>query len=161
MLKFRVTNVTAKDGKTGRAKFLVEAGRLLQPGECAPVNRLVQGTREDPDLFIEEGEFNSIPTAPRKQVVDDEDEDAPPIKVEPGAAQLVTAAKARKVVPLNPGVEDDAPAAAATASKSDDEPLSRDSLDDDVKPAKASEDQAPAGFSDAKPSKSSSGKGRG
>jgi hypothetical protein len=157
MLKFRVTNVTARDGKAGRAKFLVEAGRLLQPGECTPVNRLVQGTREDADLLIEEGEFHPIPTAPRKQVMDEDDENGEPIKFEAGAAQLVTTTPTSRSVPLNPGADDDAGDVPQSA-KADDGPLSSDPLDDEIKSAKASSDEAPVGFADATPAKASGGK---
>ena len=141
MLKYRVTNVTARDGKPGRAKFIVEAGRLLQPGDSAPVNRLGRETRDDPDLEVQEGDFPPIVDAPKKQppAVDDDDDDvpAPPkrAKEEAGPARLVTAVRGRKIVPLNP--EPAKEVASAATESNDDAPLMADELDDEIPSAKA------------------------
>jgi len=84
MFKYRVTNTSgARDaGAHARPIFLTEAGRLLQPGDAAPVNRLDKGTQQLVDageLKVEEGAFPPyVPPKKKKPVeVDDDDDDRP------------------------------------------------------------------------------------
>lgn len=162
MLKYRVTNVTGKDGRPGRPKFIIEAGVLLQPGESIPVNRLGPGTKEDPDLDIEQGEFHRVAAEVVKKPAVDDDDDIPPRKTkeEAGPARLIDGKRKSKVVPLiaEPTVP---PALAARATPAplpppgddpanDDAPLSRDELDEEVLSAKP-EPSGPAGFVDVPP----------
>jgi hypothetical protein len=105
MLKFKVTNI----GK--QPKFLVEAGKLLRPGESTPLNRIEASTRNDKVNFrVEEGDFPQA-TPPAKTQVgpqtydddDDDDDDVLPKKPaveEEGEAQLVDSKSTKRSVPL-------------------------------------------------------------
>lgn len=107
MYKYRITNTAA------RPIFLTEAGRLLQPGDAAPINRLDKGTSElvsAGELRVDEGSFPPY-VAPKKPKAkervssfDDDEDDAPVKKAAPSTekAALVIVDKKRssKVVPL-------------------------------------------------------------
>lgn len=177
MLKFRITN-TSKD----LPRFIIEAGKLLKPGQSLTVNRVFDATRGEAGLLIEEGEFASAsPLAkvlPEKQTYDDDDDDAPvkPKAAEdPGPGKLVDNKKASRIVPLNPDPES-TPAVVAAAkagqSKGEDDDFSAravDELEGDVAKADKSTlatkgDEAASGFvtrSTSTPAPSSGGSSSG
>lgn len=131
MYKYRVTNTSADRGPAhARPIFLTEAGRLLQPGDAAPINRLDKGTSElvdCRDLKVEEGAFPPYVPPKKAKVVDKDDDDAPRPKAAPSTerATLVTVDKRKssKVVPLRAAGADDEDASEAEvlAASSDDE----------------------------------------
>lgn len=101
MLKFRVTNISEDP------RFLVEAGKLLQPGQSVAVNRLDPGTRAETRIWgVEEsaGGFPApgLPTLKQGPVNFDDDDDVPAKKpvVESGPGKLVTATRRKKSVPM-------------------------------------------------------------
>lgn len=114
MFKLRITNTSAErdDGQFARPIFLTEAGRLLQPGEAAPANRLNKGTDElvdCGDLKVEEGNFPAFVEAKKKKpVVEDDDEDDRPkvtkstVADKSEKATLVTVDRKRssKIIPM-------------------------------------------------------------
>lgn len=133
MYKYRITNTSADRGAAhARPIFLTEAGRLLQPGDVAPINRLDKGTSElvdCHDLKIEEGSFPPY-TPPKKAKVvvkDDDDDDAPRPKAKQSTekASLVTVDKRKssKIVPLRAVGDDDEAAdeAEVLSSSTDDD----------------------------------------
>jgi|SRR5690606_33185835 len=154
MHRLKVTNI----GKL--PKYLIEAGKLLQPGESTTCNRVDAGTRRDPSLKIEEGQFPKPSPAAKVKVgpqrYDDDDDDSPPKKkapvVDDGPARLVDSRSRRRSVPL---VAEDAAAmesAVASAENGPDEEWGgKDELDAEIPKAEKvsddkSEDSEPAGF---------------
>lgn len=64
MVKYKITNTSSASPKGSRNVFLIEAGKLLRPGDFCCVNRIDGGTRaleETGVLRVEEGEFNLPP----------------------------------------------------------------------------------------------------
>ena len=62
-MKYLVTNTTAQTDTGPRKVFIVEAGKLLDPGASVPCNRLDAGTfkmGEAGVLKIEEGAFPKV-----------------------------------------------------------------------------------------------------
>lgn len=118
MFKYRVTNTSGmRDaGAHARPIFLTEAGRLLQPGDAAPVNRLDKGTQqlvEAGELKVEEGAFPPY-VPPKKKPVEDDDDDQPkkmaaPTHEKAGFRDVQTGKNRKndKVVPLRAAGADD------------------------------------------------------
>jgi hypothetical protein len=135
MFKYRVTNTSgARDaGAHARPIFLTEAGRLLQPGDAAPINRLDKGTQQLIDageLKVEEGAFPPYVPPKKKKAVESDDEDDRPKKAAAADEKVgfrdVQTGKNRKndkVVPLR--------AAGADAEKKDEPEILAASTDDD------------------------------
>lgn len=137
MFKYRVTNTSgARDaGAHARPIFLTEAGRLLQPGDAAPVNRLDKGTQRLVDageLTVEEGAFPPyVPPKKKKPIeVDDDDDDRPKKQASPANEKVgfrdVQTGKNRKndkVVPLRAAgaEEEEAEEQEVMAASTDDE----------------------------------------
>lgn len=126
MLRFKVTNISKAP------RYLIEAARLLQPGESVSVNRLDASTKADTKTYqVEEGEFAKIAVkAPPKPVVTDEDEEenkgVSPSTMKVGAATLTDIKPTKRVVPLEaPGAEDE------ETPEEDDEPVRSASTQDD------------------------------
>lgn len=138
MFKYRVTNTSGEreHGAHARPIFLTEAGRLLQPGDVAPINRLDKGTQEiieRGDLRLEEGDFPAYvpPKKPKPKPRDDDDDDQPRTsarKVEdktPAKFHDVKAGQNKKSVPMiAPGAQDE-------PEKEDEEVLSASTAGDD------------------------------
>lgn len=97
-MKYRVTNTTASTDTGARNVFLIEAGKLLAPGESVPCNRLDAGTRklgETGVIKIEEGDFPKPSPLPVK-----EEAKAEAAKIEP-----LPPKKAKKAKPPKPAPE--------------------------------------------------------
>lgn len=101
MLKFRVTNISDDP------RFLVEAGKLLQPGQSTAVNRLDQGTRSETRIWkIEEGggfPEPGVPVLRRGPVNFDDEDDQEPVSrptADSGPGQLAVVTRRKRSVPM-------------------------------------------------------------
>lgn len=77
-MRFKITNTTDQTDDGARNVFVIEAGKLLAPGQSAPCNRIEKGTRslaEQGALKIEEGDFEKPAPVPEKKK---EEKPAPP-----------------------------------------------------------------------------------
>jgi hypothetical protein len=135
MFKYRLTNTSRERGAAhARPIFLTEAGRLLQPGDAAPINRLDKGTQElidIGDLKMETGDYPPYvaPKKPKPKRVDDDDFDRPkkaaPSDEKVGFRDVQTGKNRKndKVVPL--------PTAGAEPEKAEEGDAMSASTDDD------------------------------
>ncbi len=131
MLKFKVTNVS------DLPKFLIEAGRLLKPGQSIAVNRLDAATKADPAYKVEDAGGYAAPSPVAKIAAapapdDDEDDDrAARAKAtapeDTGPARLVDNKVTKRSVPLQAVATaavddpDDAPEAEVQSAGGEDE----------------------------------------
>lgn len=117
-MKYLVTNTTAQTETGPRRVFIVEAGKLLEPGASIPCNRLDAGTLklgEAGVLKIEEGDF------PKPELFPKEKSSKEPAKIEPIPPKKPKAAKAEEPAPAPKPEPAPKPAPAASDDKTKDE----------------------------------------
>jgi hypothetical protein len=93
--KLKITNVSHLPPRSrARNIFLIEAGKLLGPGDFAFANRMDRGTEslvEINELAVEEGVFDAtvpLPPKPRAAAQDDDDDTKPPPRAKPREFEL-------------------------------------------------------------------------